>query len=1084
MNKHVGRLLLAALGGLVAAGGAHAEVVISQVYGGGGGTSGPTYRNDYVELHNRGAAPEALAGLSVQYASATGTGTFGGTAVLPAVDLQPGQYFLIRMGGGSVGAELPPADASGSANMSAASGKVVLVRSSTALACNGGSVPCSAAQMALVVDLVGYGTANFFEGSGPAPGLSNTTAALRKGNGAIDSNDNAGDFFAGAPNPRNSGTVAEPPEPPAALTIAQIQGNGPRSVHADRNVVTEGIVTARRFNNGFFLQSANDDGDPATSDAVFVFTGSAPPATAAVGNRVRVTGKVLEFTPASNPHQLSITQIGEPIVDLLESGVALPPPIELTASDLAPTALPGTLERLEAMRVSVAGAVVVGPSDGRVFDSTATSNSDGVMYVTLPDVARPHREAGLPALDITPLPVGTNPPRFDGNPERLMVRSRGQIGAFALSADQGAQLAGLLGVLDYFDGTWALLPDTATPPTVTGGRLPEAVNDAAYEQVTIGGFNLLRFFDEVADNNGAPTVRADALDRRLGKTANAICTYLKTPDILGVVEVENARVLGLLADRIDATCPRAPHYVPYLVPGNDVGGINVGFLVSTRDNGVGMARVEVVEVTQHGKAAVLANPDGSTSLLNDRPPLLLRAIVHQDNGARYPVTAIINHLRSLNDNDSLDPGSNGWATAGERVRAKRGAQAAYLAALVEQLQQANPAEKIVLLGDFNAFEFNDGTTDVMGIVRGDEAGPGEVLNYVDSPIRIPLTDGSRFIADPSERYSYVFGGNAQSLDHVVVNQAMLAEALAIEVDHARINADFGNDNFGDYTVPVRVSDHDPVRLSIGVPAFRSADLSLTATAVNDSVHVGESANFTVEVANAGPNAAEYAAVAFVFEALVAPVVTAPSGWTCVAPWQDGANTTVTCTTPAFASGADATFEISAVAPDSVGGAVLRLAAAVSSQTADRANGDNGAAVDVQVNADADLTAVIAGPAKKLHYGRIETFTVTLASNGPDTAWQPVVVLAGDAPAANVAIDSPQGWQCQVSGSMQDFEARCTHAGAFAAAMQQGFDFRIDIPARPDSTEYLTIEATVSASTPDANPANNSAVFAERIVGVP
>ncbi|MFX8172485.1 hypothetical protein ABTK94_19450, partial [Acinetobacter baumannii] len=79
------------------------------------------------------------------------------------------------------------------------------------------------------------------------------------------------------------------PEPPLALAISRIQGDGPLSPYDGKRVVTEGIVTARRFNNGFFLQAANDDGDPATSDAIFVFTGAAPPAEAAVGNRVRVT---------------------------------------------------------------------------------------------------------------------------------------------------------------------------------------------------------------------------------------------------------------------------------------------------------------------------------------------------------------------------------------------------------------------------------------------------------------------------------------------------------------------------------------------------------------------------------------------------------------------------------------------------------------------------------------------------------------------------------------------------------------------------------------------------------------------------
>ncbi|GAB3379406.1 hypothetical protein GCM10027432_04720 [Lysobacter fragariae] len=1070
---------------------AQAQVVISQVYGGGGATSGSaSYRNDYVELYNRGTTPVALAGLSLQYASATGTGSFGSVTALPAVNLQPGQYFLVQMSGGTIGAALPAPDATGTIAMSASAGKVVLARTTTSLGCNGSSTPCSAAQLGLIVDLVGYGTANFFEGSGAAPGLSNTSSALRQGNGATDTDNNAADFQAGAPTPRNSGSIVLPPEPVPALTIAQIQGNGLRSPHVGEKVVTEGIVTAQRFNNGFFLQAQNEDGEATTSDAVFVFTGTnAIPASAAIGNRVRVTGKVEEFTPATALNQLSVTELTSPTIELLATGATLPAAIELTATDLNTTATPGTLERYEAMRVSVANSIVVGASQGRIDEPTATASSDGVFHVTLPTTPTPFREPGIGALDVTPIPAGVNPPRFDTNPERLMVRSRGQVGALPMSVDNGAQVAGLVGVLDYTSANWALLPDAATPPTATGGRPPEAVHDAAYEAVTVGGFNLLRFFDDVADGNGAPTLQPTALQQRLAKTGGAICDYLKTPDILGVVEVENLRVLGMLADRINSTCASAPGYVPYLVQGNDIGGINVGFLVSTRpvsagDNGAGIARVEVLEVTQHGKDTPLQNPDGSTSLLNDRPPLLLRAIVHQDNGASYPITVIANHLRSLNGNDSTAAGSFGWSSEGARVRGKRGAQALYLANLVEQEQQAHPGEKLVLLGDFNAFEFNDGYTDVMGIVRGDEAGPDQVLNYVDSPVTTPLVDGSQLIADPAQRYSYVFDGNAQTLDHVLVNQSVLGDALSVDVDHARINADFGVDNFGDNSIPVRVSDHDPVRVTIAVPSFRSADLSLTASATSGSVHVGDTVHASVDVASTGPNAAQFAAVAFVFDAQVNPSITAPADWSCAAPVVVTVTTTVTCTTTSLAANATAHFDVAAVAPDSVGGGVLRLAAAVSSMTADRRNGDSDAALSFDVAADADLAVGISGPTKKLHYNRTETFRVTLDNAGPDAAWQPVVVLHGDAPAGNVAIAAPAGWTCDVGDASGDFEARCNLDGAFAANARQRFDFDVRIPARSNATQFLTLTATATAATPESASADNQAQYRNRIVGVP
>ena len=120
--------------------------------------------------------------------------------------------------------------------------------------------------------------------------------------------------------------------PPLVVTIPEIQGSGAISPLVGQVVETEGIVTARRLNtardaeNGFFLQAVVADGDPATSDGVFVFTGAPPPASAAVGNLVRVTGRVTEFFPSTDPGSATITELTAPTVALISSGNPLPPP--------------------------------------------------------------------------------------------------------------------------------------------------------------------------------------------------------------------------------------------------------------------------------------------------------------------------------------------------------------------------------------------------------------------------------------------------------------------------------------------------------------------------------------------------------------------------------------------------------------------------------------------------------------------------------------------------------------------------------------------------------------------------------------
>ena len=179
------------------------HLVLRQIYGGGGNTGAP-YRNDFIELFNPTSATVSLAGLSVQYASQTGT-TWQVTALPSAASIPPGGSFLVQQGGGATGAALPTPDATGTISMSATAGKVALVASTNAL-----SGACPTAD---IVDLVGYGgsaaTTNCFEGE-KAPAASNTMSVSRAMGGCTDTDDNSADFTAGTPTPRNSSTAATP----------------------------------------------------------------------------------------------------------------------------------------------------------------------------------------------------------------------------------------------------------------------------------------------------------------------------------------------------------------------------------------------------------------------------------------------------------------------------------------------------------------------------------------------------------------------------------------------------------------------------------------------------------------------------------------------------------------------------------------------------------------------------------------------------------------------------------------------------------------------------------------------------------
>ncbi|HYE66436.1 MAG TPA: lamin tail domain-containing protein, partial [Pyrinomonadaceae bacterium] len=393
-----------------------ADVVISQVYG-GGGNAGATLRNDFIELFNQGTTTANITGWSVQYNSATGSGNWQVT--LLSGSIPPGGYYLVQQAQGAGGTtNLPTPNATGTIAMSATSGKVALINNSTPIS---GSCPSGAS----LVDLVGYGSANCFEGAGPAPTLSNTTAAFRKRGGCTDTDNNSADFSSGSPNPRNSASqnrdcTVQPP----VLAIHTIQGSGQASPFVGQEVSTNGIVTARKT-NGFFLQTpdANVDIDENTSEGIFVFTSSAPPL--AVGDNVSVMGTVTEFfgltEVSSMPGDMSITS----------SGNLLPAPVTLNTTILNPNGTIDQLERFEGMRLHAASLTTVSPT-----------NEHGEVFTVLTGVARPFREPGVEASFTLPSGAPCCVPRFDENPERLMVDTDGQAGATSIALTSGVTLTG------------------------------------------------------------------------------------------------------------------------------------------------------------------------------------------------------------------------------------------------------------------------------------------------------------------------------------------------------------------------------------------------------------------------------------------------------------------------------------------------------------------------------------------------------------------------------------------------------------------------------------------------------------------
>lgn len=599
------------------------------------------------------------------------------------------------------------------------------------------------------------------------------------------------------------------------LPINRVQGDGQISPYNGREVRLEGIVTAR-LRTGFFIQTPDGqtDDDPRTSEGIYVYTRGDPMAAAAVGNLVSVTGTVTEFRPRSEPASLPLTELtlrspggrdqspAAVRVRVVSKDNPLPAPVALTAADFAAND-PEALEKYEGMRVLIPEMTVVGPTRGRFDPNRGEAVSQGVFYGVLKGFGRPFREPGM---DVSRFAAAAEKekwrkkhpqiPLFDANPEVIRVDSRAQPGSPTIDVTAQAVIKNLSGVLHYAFHRYTVLTDVKTDATVGNFIKSVGLPAPGDRQFSVAGMNLENFFDEEDD----PAVKEDivspeAFEIKMRKISLAVRDYLHLPDLIGVSEAENLEILERLAARIGADAAAAgrpdPKYRAYLIEGRDGRGIDVGFLVKT-------ARVKVVGTEQIGRDIEFTTPQGKKEPLNDRPSLMLRAEISDPRRKTpFALTAIVSHLKSFRGYD--DPKD------GERVRLKKKLQAEFLARFVQQRQTRDPEEKIVLLGDFNFYQFGDGVADIIGTIRGVPAGRDSVLLVSEDlvePDLINLVD----LIGAEQKYSYIYDGSAQVLDHMLVNQALFKHAVGF--GFARLNADFPEIYRNNSSRPERFSDHD------------------------------------------------------------------------------------------------------------------------------------------------------------------------------------------------------------------------------------------------------------------------------------
>jgi uncharacterized protein len=551
--------------------------------------------------------------------------------------------------------------------------------------------------------------------------------------------------------------------------IRDIQGaahTSPLVGQAVNNIT--GIVTALH-SNGFYMQDPSSDGNDATSEAIFVFTGSAP--TVAVGDSVSLSGTVSESRPGGvTSPGLTVTQIVSPTVTVLSSGNPLPTATVIGAGGrIAPTSTiyatsspvdvetVGTLnpttngldfyESLEGMRVQINNAVAVSPT-----------NSFGEIWV-LPDSGSGATGGNTRG--------GISISAGDFNPERIQLDDTLAPTGSVPAMDVGAQFSGpVVGVVDYSVNNYEVLPTSY--PTVTSTPLTLEITElqGAGSQLTVASFNIENFSPATATEAGPwGASRANAI-------AAQIINNLKSPDIIGLQGIQDNN--GLTDNGVVAADQTYQTLINAIVA---AGGPTYQF-----------ANIDPVNNTNGGapganiRAGFLYNPTrvsfNSVSLIDPTNPAFnasSKPIIGNFTFNRQTVTVINNHFNSKGDDQPLFGRNQPPSLTSETLRLQ---QAQIVNDFVDSQLVTNPNANIVVVGNLNDFQFSNPLNTLRGLP--------------DTPI---LTDLAVNLPE-AEQYTHNLEGNSQTLDHILVTHNLLPGST---LDIVHINSEFA----------AQVSHHDP-----------------------------------------------------------------------------------------------------------------------------------------------------------------------------------------------------------------------------------------------------------------------------------
>ncbi len=571
--------------------------------------------------------------------------------------------------------------------------------------------------------------------------------------------------------------------------ISQVQGSGTASPLVGQEVTIEGIVVGDFQNTsgtgleGFFVQEedADQDGNPATSEGIFVFDTGTPGVDVNVGDLVSVSGTVAEFTGGTQVNASSGT------VTVLSSNNTLP-----TAATLDfPVTNDSEFERIEGMRTTIVDPMTITETFGLGrFGEITVSEGDRLIQFT--ECNQPNASA-LAAYNAA-------------QADRTLVIDDGRSGdnnfpisvldGFTVDANNslrsGAVLTGLTGILDERFTGYRLQP-TATPTISNNDRpfSPPAVGGV----IKVASMNVLNYFNGNGQGGGFPTSRgADNLNefqRQEAKIVAAICAL--DADIIGLIEIENDgfgpnSALQGLVNAISAECGVTYDFVEPPATGSDE--IQVALIYNT------------ATVTESGTAAALTSIAGG-----NRVPVAQTFRVIQPGSSNFgqSVTVCVNHFKSKgsgcgNGDDANDGSGN---CNGTRTQAAQ--------AVANWLNNDDPTgtgeEDILIVGDLNAYRME---TPIQTLLNA-----GFTNTVVDQQPANAFPCGG----NPS----YVFRGEWGSLDYALASSALSVKVTGANSWNVNSPEPTALDYDTEFNDPAlyqddafRFSDHDPILVGLNL----------------------------------------------------------------------------------------------------------------------------------------------------------------------------------------------------------------------------------------------------------------------------